>query len=221
LISRTGFVLENTRLQSPSCVPELRLHLADSITPLWRLTEEEALPFWAFAWAGGQALARYVLDNPHEVAGRSVLDLASGSGLCALAALRAGAASALASDVDPLSAAAVALNAEANGLELTITSRDLLQAHPPRADVILAGDCCYERALASMVLGWLRLAHESGARVLIGDPYRPHFPAESLVPLATYEVPTSLEVEDAEVKATGVFTFPPAPDSRHSSRQRS
>jgi predicted nicotinamide N-methyase len=214
LIDRTEFILENTRLQEPACVPELRLHLADGITPLWRLTEEEALPFWAFAWAGGQALARYVLDNPSEVSGRTVLDLASGSGLCGLAALKAGATSVLAADTDRLSAAAVALNAGANGLELTFTPRDLLEAEPPRTDVILAGDCCYERGLAAKVLAWLQVAHEAGARVLIGDPGRPYLPAERLVSLATYEVPTSRDLEDSDVKATGVFTFPSPGASR-------
>jgi predicted nicotinamide N-methyase len=223
LIEPREFVLRHTRLQRPDRVPELRLHLADDITPLWRLTEEEALPFWAFAWAGGQALARYVLDNPEEVAGKTVLDVATGSGLCALAALKAGAASALAADVDRLSAVAVALNAAANALPLTFTPRNLLDAEPPSVDVILAGDCCYERAMAERVLAWLERAHRCGLRVLIGDPGRPYFPADRLVRLASYEVPTSRDLEDADAKLAGVFTFPAseAAGSRQSSRQRS
>jgi predicted nicotinamide N-methyase len=221
LIESREFILLHTRLQSPARVPELRLRLADEVTPLWRLTEEEALPFWAFAWAGGQALARYVLDNPQEVAGKTVLDVATGSGLCALAALKAGASSTLAADVDRLSAVAVALNAAANRLAVTFTPRNLLDSEPPAVDVILAGDCCYERGLAELVLAWLERAHAQGRRVLIGDPGREYFPAGRLVRLATYEVPTSRELEDADAKLAGVFTFPPSAGVRHSSRQRS
>ena len=211
--ARRAFVLANTRLQSPPHAPELRLHLADEVLPIWRMTEEElgALgvppPFWAFAWAGGQALTRWVLDNPEEVRGRRVLDLATGSGLCAIAALRAGAAEALGADVDAFCAAAVALNAEANGVTMGFTDADLTLAEPPVFDVVLAGDIAYEQPLAGRVRAWLGRAHAAGARVLIGDPGRSYFDPAGLVRLAEYRVPTTRELEDQEVKRTGVWTF--------------
>ena len=215
LDDRRAFVLTNTRLQRPPHAPELRLYLADEITPIWRLTEE-ALgaiglppPFWAFAWAGGQALARYVLDHPSEVAGRHVLDFATGSGLVAIAALKAGASSAIACDVDEVCAAAVSLNAEANGVEVAFTSENLLRSTPPKVDVILAGDICYEQPMTDEVLAWLEQARRSGTRVLIGDPGRTHFPTKGLVRLAQYQVATTRELEDQEVKRTGVWTWEP------------
>ncbi len=210
---RRAFVLANTRLQSPPHAPELVLHLADEVLPIWRMTEEElgALgvppPFWAFAWAGGQALARWLLDNPAEVRGRRVLDLATGSGLCAIAALRAGAAEALGADVDGFCAAAVALNAAANGVTMAFTDADLTLAAPPPFDVVLAGDIAYEQPLAGRVRAWLGRAHAAGARVLIGDPGRSYFDPAGLVRLAEYRVPTTRELEDREVKRTGVWTF--------------
>jgi predicted nicotinamide N-methyase len=216
ITDRSSFILQNTRLQRPPFVPELQLYLADEITPLWRMTEAELgargvpPPFWAFAWVGGLALARYLLDHPAEVAGKQVVDFAAGSGLCALAALQAGAAAILAADIDPFCEAAVALNAEANGRRVAYTGRDLLAADPPVADLILAGDICYEQPLAARVLAWLQVAHARGTRVLIGDPGRSYFPHEGLVRLAAYEVPTSRELEDSVVKAAGVFTFPVA-----------
>jgi predicted nicotinamide N-methyase len=209
-----AFILQHTRLHRPPHTPELRLYLADAITPLWQMTERELdargvpPPFWAFAWAGGLALARYLLDHPAEVTGRRVLDLAAGSGLCAIAAAKAGAAAVQAADVDPFCAAAVALNAAANGVTVAFTGADLLAADPPPADVILAGDICYEQPLAGRVLAWLRLAHARGTHVLIGDPGRASFPAATLLPLATYQVPTSRDLEDAPIKQAGVFTFP-------------
>ncbi len=218
-LDRRAFILQHTRLQPPPFVPELRLYLADAITPLWQMTEAELgaqdvpPPFWAFAWAGGQALARYLLDHPAEVAGRRVLDFATGSGLCAIAALKAGAASALATDIDGYCAVAVALNAEANGVQVAFTDRDLLTTDPPAADLILAGDFGYEQPLATRTLAWLRAAHVRGTRVLIGDPGRAYFPREGLVQLAHYAVPTSRDLEDSAVKQTGVFTFP-APEDR-------
>ena len=211
---RRAFILAHTRLQSPPHAPELRLHLADEVAPIWRLTEEELgemglpPPFWAFAWAGGQALARYVLDHPEEVRGRSVLDFACGSGLGAIAALKAGAARAVAADVDVFCGAAVALNAEANGVEVVFTAEDLLERAPPEADVILAGDVWYERPLAERASAWLAEARRGGARVLIGDPGRTYFPREGLIRLAEFEVPTTRELEDQAVKRTGVWTLP-------------
>ena len=211
---RRAFILANTRLQAAPHAPELVLHLADEVTPIWRLTEEDLgelglpPPFWAFAWAGGQALARYVLDHPEEVRRRSVLDLATGSGLAAVAAMKAGAARVLAADVDEFCETAVALNARANGVDVSFTGDDLLERAPPQVDVILAGDLWYEKPLAERASAWLAHARRDGARVLIGDPGRIYFPREGLVPLAEYHVPTSRELEDQEVKRTGVWTLP-------------
>ncbi|MFI4975622.1 MAG: class I SAM-dependent methyltransferase [Caulobacterales bacterium] len=208
------FILRNTRLQSPPHTPELKLHLADAITPIWRLTEERLAeiglppPFWAFAWAGGQALARYLLDHPSEVRGKPVLDFASGSGIVAIAAMKAGAASALAADIDGFCAAAVALNAEANGVEVAFTADDLLDRPAPDVPLILAGDICYEKPLAERVMAWLGEARARGARVLIGDPGRSYFPKRGLEKLAEYQVPTTRELEDMEVKRTAVWALP-------------
>ena len=211
---RRAFILANTRLQAPPHTPELVLHLADEITPIWRMTEEalEEIglppPFWAFAWAGGQALARYVLDHPEVVAGRRVIDFASGSGIVAIAAARAGAACVLAADIDGYCGAALALNAAANGVAVAFTDADLLDAAPPQAEVILAGDICYEKPLAERVMAWLAAARAGGATVLIGDPGRSYFPRTGLVKLAEYQVETTLELEDFAVKRTGVWTLP-------------
>jgi predicted nicotinamide N-methyase len=210
---RRAFIEANTRLERPPHTPELVLHLACEVTPLWRMTEEELgaigvpPPFWAFAWAGGQALARYLLDHPQEAAGRSVVDFATGSGLVAIAAMKAGAARVLASDIDPFCAAAVALNAAANGVAVDFTGEDLLQRPPPAAGLITAGDICYEAPLAERVMAWLRAARDLGARVLIGDPGRSYFPKAGLVRLAEYQVETTRELEDFAVKRTGVWTL--------------
>ena len=208
---RRAFILANTRLQAPPHTPELVLHLADEITPIWRMTEEalEEIglppPFWAFAWAGGQALARYVLDHPEVVAGRRVIDFASGSGIVAIAAARAGAARVLAADIDGYCGAALALNAAANGVAVAFTDADLLDAAPPQAEVILAGDICYEKPLAERVMAWLAAARAGGATVLIGDPGRSYFPRTGLVKLAEYQVETTRELEDFAVNRTGVW----------------
>ena len=214
LAARRQFIVANTRLQSPPHTPELTLHLADEVTPIWRMTEEALAeiglppPFWAFAWAGGQALARYVLDHPDLVAGKRVIDFASGSGLVAIAAMKAGAAHVLAADIDPFCGAALALNAKANGVAADFTDRNLLDAPPPAADVILAGDICYEKPLAEQVMDWLRQARMAGAEVLIGDPGRTYFPKTGLEHLAEYQVPTTRELEDFEVKRTRVWRLP-------------
>jgi predicted nicotinamide N-methyase len=211
---RAAFIRANTRLQSPPHAPELQLWLADEITPIWRLTEEELgamglpPPFWAFAWAGGQALARYLLDNPVEVMGKRVLDLACGSGMVGIAAMRAGAAEVVANDIDDFCAAAVEVNAETNAVRLTYCAENLLDAEPPAFDLICAGDVCYEKPMAEKVLAWLAVARAQGARVLIGDPGRSYFPRAGLVRLAEYQVGTTRELEDFEVKRTGVWTFP-------------
>ena len=211
--ARLAFVRDNTRLQHPPHTPELQLHLADEVTPIWRLTEEELgaiglpPPFWAFAWAGGQALARWLLDNPKEARGRRVVDFATGSGIVAIAALKTGATDVLASDIDAFCEAAVTLNGEANGVQVSFTSVNLLASEPPDADLICAADICYEKPLAEGVRAWLRKAHQRGARVLIGDPGRTYFDPEGLVQLAEYTVPTTRDLEDREVKRTGVWTF--------------
>ncbi|MDB5442564.1 MAG: ribosomal protein methyltransferase [Phenylobacterium sp.] len=211
---RRAFILANTTLERPPHTPELRLHLASEVTPIWKLTEEALVeiglppPFWAFAWAGGQALARYVLDHPETVAGRGVIDFAAGSGIVAVAAAQAGAARVMAADIDPFCEAAVGLNAEANGAVLEFTDSDLLDAPAPAwAEVILAGDICYEKPLAARVMAWLAAAKAAGATVLIGDPGRSYFPRHGLTKLAEYQVQTTRELEDIEVKKTAVWTL--------------
>ena len=208
-----AFILANTRLQPVPHAPEISLWLADEVTPIWRLTEEELgqmglpPPFWAFAWAGGQGLARWLLDNPAEVAGKRVLDLAAGSGLVGIAAMQAGAASVLCADIDPFCGAAVALNAAANGVSLDFTDADLLDAPPPDVDVICAGDVFYEQPMAGRVLAWLTAAAGRGVRVLVGDPLRTYFPKQGFERLAEYAVPTTRELEDDAVKRTRVWTL--------------
>ncbi len=201
-----AFVLGTTRIQQPPHTPEIRLHLADEVMPLWEQTKW--LPFWAFAWLGCQAVARYLLDHPQEVRGRRVLDLAAGCGLCAIAAMLAGAVQALAADTDPFAAAAVRANAGLNGVHVDFTARNLLLGPPPDVHVIVAGDVCYEPAMAASVLEWLRTAHAQGVRVLVGDPGRTYFPRRELLRLAEYDIAASPELEDAPLKRTGVHTFP-------------
>jgi predicted nicotinamide N-methyase len=209
----TAFILANTRLQPVPHAPEIALWLADEITPIWRLTEEELgemglpPPFWAFAWAGGQGLARWLLDHPAEVAGKRVLDLAAGSGLVGIAAMQSGAASVLCADIDPFCGAAVALNARANGVALSFTDADLLDAPPPQVDVLCAGDVFYEQPMAGRVLAWLTEAAGQGTRVLVGDPLRTYFPKDGFDLLAEYVVPTTRELEDDAVKRTRVWTL--------------
>jgi len=207
------FILDNTRLQPVSHTPEISLWLADEITPIWRLTEEELgemglpPPFWAFAWAGGQALARWLLDNPYECSGKSVVDLATGSGLVGIAAALKGATSVLAADIDPFCEAAVKVNATANSVALDFTDTNLLQSPPPLVDLICAGDVFYDRDMATAVLSWLTAARANGTRVLVGDPGRNHFPKTGLTFLAEYTVPTTRELEDNEVKRSRVWAL--------------
>jgi predicted nicotinamide N-methyase len=209
-----AFILANTRLQAVPHAPQISLWLADEITPIWRMTEEELgeiglpPPFWAFAWSGGQGLARYLLDHPAEVARRTVIDFATGSGLVGIAAMMAGATSALGADIDPFCGAAVALNAEANHVEMGFTDRDLLDAPPPPVDVICAGDVCYEKPMTERVLAWLGAARANGTRVLIGDPHRTYFPKSDLKLLAEYQVPTTRELEDFAIKRSSVWAMP-------------
>ena len=203
------FIRANAELTAPPLIPELRLYLATEVVPLWRKTEDELQemgvppPYWAFAWAGGQALARYVLDNPKLVAGKRILDFGAGSGIVALAAARAGAASVLAADIDKFSVAAMLANAKANDLSITTTSDDVIGS-TESFDVILVGDMCYERPLAERLMAWLKT---SKAEILLGDPGRNYFPKEGLSKLAHYSVATPRDLEDRDIRETGVWSL--------------
>ena len=206
------FIHANTALQAPPHVPEVSLHLADEAHGLWHRTEEELAeiglppPFWAFAWAGGQGLARYVLDNPEVVRGKRMLDFATGSGLVAIAAAKAGAAYVLAADIDPFCAAAVRLNADANGVALEFDSRDFVGENNG-FDVLLAGDVFYDRAFAERLVPWFSQLSAAGTTILVGDPGRSYLPRERMTKLAEYQVPVTRALEDAEVKRTTVWRF--------------
>ncbi len=206
------FILDNTGLQAPPHVPEIRLHLADEAHDLWRRTEEELAtlglppPFWAFAWAGGQGVARYLLDHPEAVAGKSVLDFASGSGLVAIAAMKAGARAVLASDIDPFARPAIEINAAANDVAVAITLDDLI-GRDEGWDVVLAGDVFYEKPLADRLVPWFSSLAARGATVIVGDPGRAYLPKERLGERAVYTVPVTRALEDAEVKRTTVWAF--------------
>lgn len=210
-IAAARFIRANTRLLPVPLVPEVRLHLAEESLPIWQKTEEELEamnlppPYWAFAWAGGQALARYLIDNPALVAGRRVLDLGSGSGLVAVAAAKAGAARVQAAEIDALGMVAIRLNAAANAVALETTSDDLLSAPPAGFDILLIGDLFYERPLADRVLAFADAARTRGAVVLAGDPRRSYFPPGRFRQLALYEVPVTRELEDAEIKRAAVW----------------
>ena len=214
LTDKSAFIRANTKLRPVPLVPEIAIHVADESVPIWLKTEEELgemglpPPFWAFAWAGGQALARYVLDHAESVAGKRVLDLASGSGLVGIAAMKAGASAVTAADIDAFAIAAIALNATANGVRLTSCSDDLLVAPAnERWDAILAGDIFYERETAERAFAFLSHQAARGATVLIGDPGRSYLPKERLTKLAEYSVPVTRELEDAEIKRTAVWTI--------------
>ena len=206
-----AFVLANTALEAPPLVPEIRLHLASEVVPLWQATEEQLTeqglppPYWAFAWAGGQALARYLLDHPGTVAGKRVLDFAAGSGLQGIAAARAGAAAVEAAEIDAFAAAAICLNAALNGVEMAVTERDLIGARAGPWDVVLAGDVCYERPMAETVWAWLRALAGDGALVLLGDPGRTYLPKSGLERVIAYAVETSRELEDSDVRNAVVW----------------
>ncbi|OYU51503.1 MAG: nicotinamide N-methylase [Alphaproteobacteria bacterium PA1] len=208
--SLAPFILANTRqLQPPHC-PEITLHLADEAVALWQLSAEELdqkglpLPFWAFAWAGGQALARYLLDNPDLVSGKDVHDLASGSGLVAIAAKLSGANKVTAVDIDPYAIAAIDLNAHLNGVSLLTHQGDII-GQPLETDVLLVGDLFYERELAEPLFVWLKQCQQAGILVLIGDPGRTYLPKAGLKELACYQIEVSRELEDQDVKVTRVW----------------
>jgi predicted nicotinamide N-methyase len=209
------FIRENTRLRAVPHVPEISLYVADEAVPLWQKTEEELgqmglpPPFWAFAWAGGQALARYILDHPEFVRGQRVLDLASGSGLVAIAAKKAGAAEAVANDIDAFAMPAIALNAAANGVTLQMEMLDRLDpacAFEPFG-VVLAGDIFYERDTAARALAFLRRMRAQQALVLVGDPGRSYLPKDEMIVQAEYQVPVTRDLEDAESKRTKVWAL--------------
>jgi predicted nicotinamide N-methyase len=207
-----AFIRAETRALAPPLVPEVTLHLADEAVALWQRTEAElgALglppPFWAFAWAGGQALARYLLDKPEIVTGRRVLDFASGSGLVGIAAAKAGASEVLAAEIDPFAIEAIRMNASLNSAALTTIPRDVI-GEEGLADIILAGDICYQRDIAERVIAWLAAEAKRGVTVLIGDPGRSYLPKHQLVPLAEYVVPVTRALEDGEFKRTHVWRF--------------
>ena len=216
-----GFIRTHTILETPALVPEFRLWLAADYLPVWQATEswleEQNVdpPFWAFCWPGGQAIARYLLDNPDLVRGKRVIDFATGSGVSALAAARAGASAVVANDIDALALIAARLNAEANGLALETNAEDWLERpdRAPPADVVIAGDVCYEREMSSRTLAWLRDHALQGKLVLLGDPGRNYFTAQGLEECARFEIPTSLQLENRGMRETVVWRVLPLPTS--------
>ena len=198
------FIRANTAIATPPLVPEIRLHLATEITPIWQASEDMLArgnvppPFWAFPWAGGQALARHVLDHRDIVAGKRVLDFGAGSGLVAIAAAQAGAAAVTAAEIDDFAAAAIALNAALNGVAIAVATADLIGTSGDAWDVVLVGDMCYEQPLADRLTAWLRRLAGDGVAVLLGDPGRSYVPTSGLTKLARYTVATSRELEDRE-----------------------
>ncbi|WHA41463.1 class I SAM-dependent methyltransferase [Agrobacterium larrymoorei] len=206
------FIRSNTSVMSPPHVPEIRLHLASEAHELWLKTEEELEeiglppPFWAFAWAGGQGLARYILDHPYEVAGKRVVDFASGSGLVAIAASMTGATEVLAVDIDPWAKSSILMNAAINGIQLKTSSANII-GEEIAADVLLAGDVFYDRDFAEALLPWLSSLASKGIRVLVGDPGRAYLPKAQLEACATYQVPVTRALEDSDVKKTTVWRF--------------
>jgi predicted nicotinamide N-methyase len=217
--NRLDFVRANSVLKTPPIVPEIKLHLASEVMNLWTQTEAHSAanasgiahlppPYWAFAWPGGQAVARYILDHPETVAGKTVLDFGAGSGLIAIAAAKAGASPVIAAEIDPLALAAMELNAAANGVFIEPVENDIIGTNG-RWAAVLVGDMCYERPLAERLLVWLRTLTDGGARVLIGDPGRSYFPGSGVERLATYAVPTTRELEDREMRETSVYLLLP------------
>jgi predicted nicotinamide N-methyase len=214
-----GFIRANTALEAPAMVPELKLWLATEYVPIWQATEawlEERNvdpPYWAFCWPGGQAVARHLLDNPDLVRGRKVIDFAAGSGVSSMAAAKAGAARAIANDIDALSLVAARLNAAANGLTIETSMEDWLAgpAGEPEAEIVIAGDVCYEREMSSRALAWLRGHANRGRLVLLGDPGRNYFSAQGLEERARYRIPTSLQLENRGMRETVVWRVLPFP----------
>ncbi len=214
-----GFIRANTALEAPVMVPEFKLWLASEYVPIWQATEawmeEQNIdpPYWAFCWPGGQAVARYLLDNPEQVRGKRVIDFAAGSGVSSMAAVRAGARSVMANDIDALSLVAARLNAGANALSIDVSLEDWLAGPDgaPDADVVIAGDVCYERDMSVRALAWLRGHAALGRLVLLGDPGRNYFSAQGLIERARYEIPTSLQLENRGMRETVVWQVCPHP----------
>jgi predicted nicotinamide N-methyase len=209
--SRRAFVLRSTRVQDVPGLEGIRLHLTDDVRATWHATQLETgdpdapLPYWAVAWGGGLALARYLREHPETVAGRRVVDMAAGSGLVAIAAAQAGAATVVATDLDPFAVAAIGLNARLNHVRLDAHRQDAFATEPPDADVVLAGDTWYDADLAGHVLPWLRRVRAAGLDVVVGDPGRRHLPLEDLVELATYPVRTTSDLEDLGFRRAAVY----------------
>lgn len=207
----TAFIEANTAIATPPLLPEVRLRLATEVTPLWQASEkllhDEHLPppFWAFAWPGGQAVARHILDHPDLVRRLRVLDLGAGSGLVGIAAALAGAVHVTAADLDPFACAAVRTNAALNGVCVEIAERDVTAWDDPDVDVILAGDVCYERGAADRITRWIGRQAARGVTVLLGDPGRTYLPAQGLERVALFDVPTSTELESGTLRQTGVW----------------
>jgi predicted nicotinamide N-methyase len=210
-VDPADFVRAHTQLASPPLCPGLKLHLATQVTPLWEATEANlaesglAPPYWAFAWPGGQALARYVLDHPHLVKGKRLLDFAAGSGIGAIAAAWAGACPVLAAEIDPFARAAIALNAAVNRVEVETPLGDALDDADADWPVVLAGDVCYERPMAEKAFAWLSRVAGRGGLVLMADPGRAYLPKAGLREVARYRVPTSRELEDRDSRETVVY----------------
>lgn len=210
-----GFIRRNTALHEPPLVPEVKLHLATEIVPIWQMTEEELEksglppPFWAFAWAGGQALSRYILDNPDIVRGKNVLDFGAGSGLIGIAAAKAGAKTVLSADIDNFAVEAIKINTASNGVKVEATAEDLVGVENRGWDVVLVGDMCYERPLAERIEAWLRRLAAEDVTVLIGDPGRTYLPKTGLEKLISYAVMTTRELEDTDVRNTSVWRVLP------------
>ena len=205
------FILAHTVAVSPPACPEMRLHLATEITPMWQATEtyldrhNVPPPYWAFPWVGGQALARHILDNPELVRGKAILDFASGSGLVAIAAMMAGAEKVLATDIDGVALAAIKLNAEINGVEVIASDEDVLDRDDCPWDLIVAGDVCYEKPMGEKVFAWLRRCSAGGATALMADPGRAYLPKTGLMRLAQMTIACSLELEDKTSRDVGIY----------------
>ncbi|HEX2890854.1 class I SAM-dependent methyltransferase [Vineibacter terrae] len=212
-----AFIRAHTALERPALVPELALWLAAEYLPIWQATEDWLEknnidpPYWAFCWPGGQAVARYLLDNPAMVAGRTVIDFAAGGGVATIAAMKAGAASGIGNDIDPMAVAAIGLNALANGVDVQTDASDWLAgaAATPEAGVVIAGDVCYEREMTARAMAWLRGHAAAGRLVLLGDPGRNYFQADRLQELARYQIPTSLQLENRGLRETTVWRVLP------------